>query len=523
MGFVSELFGLKPTNMNLTDLRRSFGYEQTQSGVPVDRNTALELASVWQALTQISGDVSRFPLNVWERRPDLGPDARELATKHQAYRYVKRLANERTSAKRFWQRVVFHLLLWNNSYVWIKRSPTNNTVLGLYNLLPDRTTYDAENDLYISEIKSQAEPFKPNDILHFQGMNSPGTVEPYFLKSAKESLGLALAAQKHTAQFFTGNCNPGGILEIPASFRKQAKDNLERGLQKKLSGKSFQTLILGDGAKFHQVQIDAEKSQMTETRLHQIREVASWFNVPASRLNSPDSAGYGSRAEDNRNYYDQTLSHWLEEVAQECNLKLLTSPQLKNDTHYFEHDVSKLLQTDRKTQAEVAKIEVEMGALSPDEYRAQTGRNPRPDGGGSVYIQHNANFIPAESSEDTEQVEETDEGVINLVRNCLIDGVNKRMNVLQRLVSKRKDQPNRLLSLFDDLESHMKLDRELFDLGESLRINVNYENMMVRIKNEGLDAIQVCKDRGFENTLWADSILSRLNDLQKVFLDELNV
>ena len=95
-------------------------------------------------------------------------------------------------------------------------------------------------------------------------------------------------------------------MEIPASFEKKAKDNLEQGFQKKYKGQAFQTVILRDGAKFHSIQIDAEKSQMNETRTHQAREVAQWFNLPPSKLGIPDSGGYGSRTEDNRNYYDQT-------------------------------------------------------------------------------------------------------------------------------------------------------------------------------------------------------------------------
>jgi len=386
--------------------------KKTEAGISVGVNDVVSYAPVSQALAMISGDIAKMKLNVYTRQPKLGPKARDVDRKHQAYSIVKRRANEQQTAFRFWSNFVYQQLLWNNAYAWIKRNPTNQRILGMYILRPDRTQF--KDGLYYSEIGSGTDAevfaFKPKEILHYQGNQVPGVVEPSLLKNARTSISVGLAAVNHAAKFFGGDCNAGGILEIPASFEKKAKDNLEQGFQKKYAGQAFQTVILRDGAKFHSIQIDAEKSQMNETRTHQAREVANWFNMPPSKLGIPDSGGYGSRTEDNRNYYDQTLSSRLCDIAQECDLKLLTKAQQNNDSHYFEHDASALLAMDRKTQAEIYAIESANGATCPDEYRAATNRNPRPDGEGGKFFQPNANYVPVEN-DDMEPTEEPTEAM----------------------------------------------------------------------------------------------------------------
>jgi len=475
MNFFNQLFGVKPQALTIQEVFQGVSDSQkTQAGISVGVKDALSYAPVWQAVEMISGDMAKMRLNVYERQPELSDTARTIAKKHQAYKYVKKFANEKQSAFRFWQRFNFHNLLWNNAYAWIKRSPSNGKILGLYLLRPDRTGY--KDGMYYSEIgfgpQAEVVAFKPSDILHFEGNSVPGVVEPSALKNARESWGVGLAAVNHAAKFFGGDCNAGGILEIPASFEKKAKDNLEQGFQKKYAGQAFQTVILRDGAKFHSIQIDAEKSQMDQTRTHQAREVAQWFNIPPSKLGIPDSGGYGSRAEDNRNYYDQTLSSRLCDIAGECELKLLTRVQRENDTHYFEHSTSALLAMDRKQQAEIFAIEAQNGAVSPDEYRASTNRNPRPDGKGNEFYQPNANFIPVES-DDEDQAEETNEDVAMtariLIGERLCDWINAAVGVLKKEVNRKT--PGKFAGFLQDFKS-LDFDK-YFSQGQALGMELH--------------------------------------------------
>jgi HK97 family phage portal protein len=406
-----------PQALSVNQLVKEFGeLKTTASGLKVGVGESLSYAPVWQAVNMISGDVSKLRLNVYKRLPELGPKARDIAKTHSAFSRIARFPNDTMSAKKFWNRCVFHYLLWNNCYVWIDKS-LNGQIRGLYHLLPDRTSWDARKNKYGSEINGTMEWFDRKEILHFEGVNVPGVIEPSLLKNARESWSVGLAAQQHASKFFAGSCHPGGILEVPSGFKPEAKDNLEKGLRAKLSGDAFQTLVLGDGAKWHQIQVDAERTQMSETRIIQSREVANWFNIPPSKLGIPDSGGYGSRSEDNRNYHDQCLAPILCEISSECELKLLTESERRSDSHYIEHNYSAVGMMDRKSLAEIANIEFNMGAINANEYRAMTNRNPRE--GGDVYFDPNSVHTGVVRSDDEEdpadEPQESDDTIQNLI------------------------------------------------------------------------------------------------------------
>jgi len=415
---IARLFGFQASAIDT--IYREYGVGMTHAGMRVGVDEFLSYSPVWQAVRMIAGDVAKTQRNMYRRMPELGATASEMVSTP-AGKLVSRSPNSTQSAFRFWNDTVFSLLMWHNAYAWIERNPTNGQPVGLYPLRPDRTKWSDEDGVYVSEIgfgnDTEVVAFQRENVLHFRGFSTPSG-EPSFLRNARESIAASLAAQKHLSKFLSQDCIAGGLLEVPASFSKKAKDNLQQGFQKKHKNDPFQTVILRDGAKFHQIQIDAEKSQLTETRIWQAREVAMWFNMPASKLSIPDSGGYGSRTEDNQNYFHQTIDPLETEIEGELNLKLLTSSQKRQDSHFFSHD--DFVKLDRKTKADIYKIEYEGSASSPDEYRAWIGKNPRPDGRGNMFVEPNANHLVADSddepSSDSGQENETAQAVVAEIR-----------------------------------------------------------------------------------------------------------
>ena len=72
---------LENPNIPLGDARvwhDIFGDFSTDTGERVNAKGALSLAPVYQAVSLISGDVAKIPLNVYRRRQDLGERGREV-------------------------------------------------------------------------------------------------------------------------------------------------------------------------------------------------------------------------------------------------------------------------------------------------------------------------------------------------------------------------------------------------------------------------------------------------------------
>ena len=149
-----ELRGIENPSVSLNNPKiwdQLYGTGGTNSGINITPESALGIGAVFQAVNLISGDVAKLPLNVYQRRPDLGDKGREVANNHPAQRLIKYRPNSEMSAFKFWRRLMTHALLWSNAYAYIIRDGSGSPV-ELLPLLPDRTKpmRTPEGDLFFA-------------------------------------------------------------------------------------------------------------------------------------------------------------------------------------------------------------------------------------------------------------------------------------------------------------------------------------------------------------------------------------
>lgn len=365
---------------------------RTDAGVLVSHRGALKFSPVWQAVSMISGDVAKLPLEVFRRLDD--EKGREVDKAHPAYRLVRRKPNREMHAFKFWRRLMVHGLLWGNGYAYIDRNGRGDPI-ELFNLLPDRTAPERINGelFYVTETKKPdgspwLRPLPSGDVLHVEGISIDGMEGCDLVEFAKNAIAVGLAAEGFAAKFFKHGVRTAGILELPAGLPKPAGDKIVEGFQKYQEGPDnwFKTVILRDGAKFHNVSVSPQEGEMTISREYAARDVARFFNLCPSRLGIKDSTSYNSKEEDNQNYLDSTLSPWLCSITGEGHTKLLSGAQQAADSHYFEHNTRALLTMNPLKRAQTAAIAIRNGWASPDEIRAAENMNPRKDGKGGQYV-----------------------------------------------------------------------------------------------------------------------------------------
>lgn len=416
MGFVSSFFGwennaapavrnatLENPSMSLQDPRtwdEVTGGTQSEAGVPVTHESALSLAPVWQAVSLISGDVASLPFHVHKR---LENDDREIDYNHPADYLISDQPNDETPAFEFWRRLMVHALLWQNGYAFIRRKGGTGDPLEIINLLPDRTTCkrDDRGELYyVTEVDGKLEPIPARNVLHVKGLSLTNCLGYDLLKAARNAWGLALAAQGFESKFFANGSQAGGILELPAQWSESAAKKVEEGWSKRYTGKDnwFRTVILRDGAKFHQVTISPQDSQLSDLRENQVREVARFFNLPPFKLGLSDSVAYNSSEQSQLVYLGSCLRHWLSAINGEARIKLLKQSQRYNRTHYLEHNASKIIELDVKTLNEVLAIQRQNEIVNANEWRRKINLNARKDPGGEEYANPNTKSGASESS-----------------------------------------------------------------------------------------------------------------------------
>lgn len=346
-----------------TGWTRLGGRGRAKTGELITRENALLLPAVWQAVSMISADAAKLPLDLY-RRTDAG-DGREIQRTHPAQRLVRNQANQEQTAKQFWRQHIGDALVYNNAYAWIDRDPRTQRPRQLLPLLPDRTAPDRLSDgtlVYVSEIDRRLETFAQSDVFHLRGLMLTDALgaSPNFLWYARDAIALSLAAQEFESRFFKNGMRTSGVLEIPAQTSGPARENLERSFREQYESKDnwFKTLVLREGAKFHSFNQNTHDSEAPKLREDQIREIARLYKLPPSKLGLSDSVSYNSKSEDNQAYHDTTLSPWLDAIADECWFKLLTPSDREQLDLYFEHNTSALLRMNLLARFQAYEIAV---------------------------------------------------------------------------------------------------------------------------------------------------------------------
>lgn len=356
----------------------------SDSGTTVTPRTALMVPAFWQAVFMISSDVARLPLYLYRKngreRSRIEDDPADIV--------CSKVANEQQHAFHFWHQILATCLIHSEAFAYIARDD-----MGVRSLLPFapgtvKVSRIKDQRVYEAKVTTRTGGYQwivldPYEVFHLRGLQY-GDQAACLFKYAKDALGLALAQTKYAGKFFASGGRIGGILQLDAGTPKERRDVIEKTFRETYEDveQSFKTVVLRDGAKFLPGQQSPEAAQMVEARREAVRDVARIFNLAPSKLGEESGGGYNSKAEDNRDYLDRTLSFWLTTICAEANLKLLDRSRYVSGALYFEHNTKALEWMDVSKRYAAYLIGRQGMWLSPNDIRAKENE-PLIEGGDS--------------------------------------------------------------------------------------------------------------------------------------------
>jgi len=375
------------------------GGTSSDSGVAVNHTTALTYSAVYSAVAQISGDCARVSLDVFKRTAN---DDRQRQLKHPAYRLLNIKPNKLMSAFSMRQTLQQNALLYGNGYALIVRQ-VNGKPVSLVPLRSDLTRPEVQADgslFYITQIGEHEQTLRAADVLHVKGLGDG--IEGYsIITSARNAMGLGLAAEKHGNYTFKNQATPTVVIEHPGRLPNDKADELMRRWMQRQGGfaNAGRPVLVSGGMKVSPLSMSNDDAQWLETRKFQRVEIAAWFQIPAFKIGD-EVKNYNSVEAEERIYVSQTLSRWFAAWEAEVRDKLLTAPEI-DAGWYCEHNSRALIQGDLRTQAEVVTSLRGAMIISQNEARKTFNLNSVP--GGDSFV--NPNTATEPSGGDTERAE----------------------------------------------------------------------------------------------------------------------
>ncbi len=346
----------------------------TAAGVRVSEGTALTFAAYWSAVNLIASSIAKLPRKVYRKRED----EREEVPEHPVARVCGYEPNRYMTPLNFWRTYVAHILTWGNAYAEIEWNRAMQPI-GLWPITPDKIEPVIEGGRLRYRYNGGERFLDPVDVLHVPGLGFDGIKGYSVVQMAKQSLGLGLAAERYGATFFGNGAMPGMTLEHPGTLSPEAQKRLRDSWNAMHQGpdRAHRLAILEEGMKANPLSIPAKDAQLIETRELQVLEVARWLNINPAMLGYKTAERPGGNYEANRlDFLDNTLDPWLVAIEQEVNRKMISDAQ--EGTFYLEHTRNAVLRTDARTRADVQKLYVDMGVMSP-EYVAKMENLPKPE------------------------------------------------------------------------------------------------------------------------------------------------
>lgn len=362
---------------NITEL---LGGAPTASGVRVTPETATRLVTVYACVSIIASTLATLPLIVYERRPG---GIRRRAEDHEMYPVLHATPNPRLTAVTFFEMLQAQLLLWGNAYAEIDHGAFRDVTLWPLisrNVTPRIDPTDGNRLVYDVKIGSGTVTLADSQVLHIPGLSFDGLTGRSPISQARQSLGLAVAAEEFGARLFGNGIHPSGVMEAPNALSDKAYERLQALIAKRRGlSQAHRELILEEGLKWHQTAINPEDAQFLETRKFQRTEIAALYRVPPHMIGDLERASFANIEQQSLDFEKHTMRTWIVRWEQELNRKLFATRDF-----FAKFSVEGLLRADIKSRYDAYAVGRTNGWLSANDIRTLEDMNPI--NGGDQYL-----------------------------------------------------------------------------------------------------------------------------------------
>ncbi|MBW7475942.1 phage portal protein [Paenibacillus oenotherae] len=378
-----EMFGIDPDSIN------------------VKGKAALKIDTVYACVRIRSESVAKLPLKVHQE----DENGIQKPAKHQLHQLLRLRPNPYMSAFDFWKCIEAQSCLYGNAYASIEYD-RRGRVVGLWPMDAARVKIIVDNDTAASgivtnqssvayEVNLGAEQRKlmPHDVLHFKsGLTLDGIVGLSPLDLLKGTLENAASANKFVNNFYKQGLQAKGIIQYVGELDEKAKRNFRDKFESMSSGlnNSHRVALMPVGYQFVPIALNMHDAQFLENNQLTIRQIAAAYGIKMHQLNDLTRATHTNVAEQQKEFYTDTLQPILTCYEQEMTWKLLLDDEL-DAGYYLRFNVDAILRGDLKSRYEAYRIGVQGGFLAPNEARAKEELPPK-EGGDQLLV--NGSMVP---------------------------------------------------------------------------------------------------------------------------------
>ncbi len=410
---------MRPKAMTSDDLSRlilsTYGGGTSATGISVNADSAMRAMAVHSCIKILANSVAQLPCHMMQ----IVKGNKEKAEDFYLYPILHDQPNAWMTAPEFWGMVIACLNLRGNFFALKSGLPgrpireliplavgaveevIQTSSYGLFYKVrrPNGDQNASDNGGGIGQIASTVVDTVPGDrIMHIRGLVLNGFMGLNPIAYARESIGLALATEKHGAKLFAHGTMLGGILKWDKHFKTDA--DAQRVIQSfnevySSVENAHKTALLEDGLNWEKMQMTSEDSQFMEARKFQKKEIVDlFFGMPLAMLQSGEkTATFASAEQFALQYVTYALLPYLVNIEKAIRRDLLAEEEKKR--YYAKFAVGGLLRGDMDSRFRAYQTAINTEIMNPNEARDLEDMNPYP--GGDEYRTRTSTINPGKT------------------------------------------------------------------------------------------------------------------------------
>lgn len=352
------------------------GGTASKSGITVSEDNAMRASAVYACVKVLSETVAMLPLILYRRGADGG---KIRAVEHPYYELMHDAPNRLMSSMDFREAGMVNLCLRGNFYARIE---TNNggRITSLWPLRADRMAVKVEDNVLAYEYTpdgAEKTVYPAAQILHVRGLGGDGLTGLSPIAQARDSIGLAMAAEEHGSRLYANGALISTVFKHPGRLSEAAHKHLLGSVEERYSGVSnaHKSILLEEGMDVSRISMTAEDAQLLEAREFQVVDICRIYRVPPHKIGDLRRATFSNIEHQSIEFVTDTILPWAARWEQRLNRSLLTETERRRG-YFFEHLLDGIQRGDIGTRYAAYTKGINAGFLTRNEVRKMENLNP---------------------------------------------------------------------------------------------------------------------------------------------------
>ena len=330
--------------------------------------SAMNLSAVFRCVDLISDSVAMLPIKV------VNKDTKHIKeqTEHPLNLVFTDGLNNMNKFE-FIKILIQSVLLKGNGFALIQRN-NDGSVKGLRYLESGDVNihYDKNkpSQLFYTCNLIQNKKIEPCNMIHLMKYSFDGINGRSVLAFAERTLRLSQSSENAANGLFENGCNLSGVLKVEGQLSKEQRQNIHNTWNQAMSNGGNGLAVLQGNMSYQPIQLSAEDSQLLQSRLFQVDEIARFFGINPVLLGDLTHSSYSTLEAAQQEFLVHCLQSYIIMVEQEFSKKLLKPSESNLEVQL---DETAILKTDKQALANYYSTMLQNGVLCVNEVRAELG------------------------------------------------------------------------------------------------------------------------------------------------------